>query len=55
MDLIERPTPLPVDISVRLATFSEVVVLAVHKLTRAEFFDDTRESIHLRLDDDTDL
>ena len=55
MELIERPTPLPDDLSVCLATFCEGLVLAVREFTRAEFFDDTRETLHQRFDDDADL
>ena len=46
--MIERPTPLPGDISKCLATFCEAFVLAVRGLIRAEFFDDRREKLHPR-------
>ena len=46
MGLIERPSPLLGDISVWLAIFCEAFVHAVPALMRAEFFDDTRETLH---------
>ena len=55
MRLFEHPNPLPGDISVCFASFCEAFVLAVREFIRAEFFDDTRETLHPRLDDDADL
>ena len=55
MKLFERPNPLPGDISVCFATFCEAFVLAVREFIRAEFFVDTRETLHPRLDDAADL
>ena len=55
MELIEPPTPLLGDISVWLATYCKAFVHAVRELMRAELFDDTRETLHPRLDDDADV
>ena len=52
MELIERPTPLPGDISRWLATFCEAFVLAVPEPMRSEFIDDMREALRPRLVDD---
>jgi len=52
MELIERPTPLPGDISGWLATFCEAFVLAVPEPMRSEFIDDMREALRPRLVDD---
>ncbi len=50
--LIDRPTPLPGDISDWLATFAEAFVLAVPEPMRAEFIDEVREALRPRLVDD---
>ena len=53
MELIERPTPLPGDISGWLATFCEAFVLAVPESIRSAFIDDVREALRPRLVDGT--
>ena len=50
--LIERPTPLPGDITGWLATFAEAFVLAVPRPMRQEFIDEVREELRPRLVDD---
>ena len=50
--LIERPTPLPGDITGWLATFAESFVLAVPEPERAEFIEDVREALRPRLVND---
>ncbi len=50
--LIERPTPLPGDITGWLATFAESFVLAVPEPLRAEFIEDVREALRPRLVND---
>ncbi len=52
IELIERPTPLPGDISGWLATFCEAFVLAVPETMRSEFIDQVREALRPRLVDD---
>ncbi len=52
IELIERPTPLPGDISGWLATFCEAFVLAVPEPMRTEFIDQVREALRPRLVDD---
>ena len=52
IELIERPTPLPGDISGWLSTFCEAFVLAVPEPMRSEFIDHVREALRPRLVDD---
>ncbi len=52
IELIERPTPLPGDITGWLATFCEAFVLAVPEPMRTAFIDDVREALRPRLVDD---
>lgn len=52
IELIERPTPLPGDISGWLATFGEAFVLAAPEAMRAGLMDEVREALRPRLVDD---
>ena len=52
IELIDRPTPLPGDISGWLATFCEAFILSVPEPMRAEFLDQLREALRPRLVDE---